>query len=90
MSKLFNTLCSVVHGKTDTTLSGIIVDLCFYFATIFWFKDNCKLTGLINFEICGSVLVTKCMSANNDWFFPSGYESGDVFNNDRLSEDGSI
>ena len=49
-----------------------------------------KLSGLVNCEVCSLVLISKGMSSNNNGFLPSRYQSGDVIDDDRFSEDSSV
>lgn len=40
-------------------------------------------------EVLGPVLVSKCMSTDDNWFLPAGYESGNARNHNRFTENGS-
>lgn len=90
VGEFFNTLISVVHTHTNASFSLILEDLHFGLFSISSLEKNCKCARLIYFKIGGFVLVSKSVSTDDDRFFPSRNQSGDVFDDDRLSEDSSI
>lgn len=90
MSKLRNRISCVVHSHTNSTISWVIIDLHhLLFSTILRGENNFEGTSFFNLKISGSVLITKSMSSNDDWFFPRRNESGNIFNDNRLSEHSS-
>ena len=90
MSKLFNTFICIIHSKTNTTSSFKFVHLHFLLSSIISSKNDFKCSRLINSKVCCFILISKCMSTNDDWFCPSRNQSGNIFNNNRLSEYCSI
>jgi hypothetical protein len=90
MSKLFNTLISIVHSKTYTTFSFEFIDLVFLFSSVFSSEDNLKGSRLVDCEICGSILISESMSSDDNRLFPSWNKSWDVLDDNRFSENCSI
>jgi hypothetical protein len=90
MSELLDTLISIIHGKANSTLSFILVDFHSLLSAVVSLEDNFKGSRLINYEICGLILISECVPADNDGLFPSRDESWDVLDNDWFSEDSSI
>jgi hypothetical protein len=90
VSEFFDTFISVVHSHTNASFSFVLEDLHFGLFSVCSFEKDCKSTRLIDFEVSGFVLVSKGVPANNDGFFPSRDQSGDVLDDDRLPENGSI
>ena len=82
-------LVSVVHAHEDTSalevehleLGGV--------ASVSRGEGHGELAGSLGAEIGGSVLITEGVSANNDGLGPAWHESGDVLDDDGLTEDGS-
>mmetsp|Transcript_33511 Transcript_33511/g.51484 ORF Transcript_33511/g.51484 Transcript_33511/m.51484 type:complete len:253 (+) Transcript_33511:527-1285(+) len=53
-------------------------------------EDHGEFSGLAGHEVLGSVLVAKGVSANDNGLGPSRHKSGDVVNDNGLSEHGSV
>ena len=90
VSKLFDAFISVVHCETDSALSLEFVDFHSLLASVFTLENNLEGSWFIDSEVSGFVLISECMSSDDDRFFPSGDESGDVLDDDGFSEDGAI
>jgi hypothetical protein len=48
-----------------------------------------EFAGYFRAEVRRSILVSESVSTDNDGRTPPGYQSGDVLDHDRLSEDGA-
>ncbi len=90
LSKLLDTLVSVVHRQTHAALSFKTVHFCTLLFSAFSSKNHLKRPRLIDCKISSLVLITKSVSSDDDRFFPSRDESGNVFDDDGFSEDGAI
>lgn len=90
MSKLFNAFISIIHCQSNSTFSLKLINEHSTLFSIFSFKNYFKSSRLINFKICGFVLISKSMSSNNNWFFPTRNQSWNVANYDRLSKNCAI
>ena len=53
-------------------------------------ENNLESSRFVDSEICRSVLISKGMSSDDDGFFPSWNESGNVLDDDGFSEDSAI
>mmetsp|Transcript_23347 Transcript_23347/g.41465 ORF Transcript_23347/g.41465 Transcript_23347/m.41465 type:complete len:377 (+) Transcript_23347:275-1405(+) len=85
-----NGLLGVVHAHGDT--GGVeLIDLVLHgFRSISGGEGHLKLSRAGDTEIGGLVLVTKGVAANDDGLGPAGNETGDVGNDDGLTEDGPV
>jgi hypothetical protein len=90
MSELFNTLVSIVHCKSNSTFSLKFINKHSALFSVFSLENNLKSSWLINFKICGLILISKSVSSNYYRFFPARNESWNVANYDGLSKYGSI
>jgi len=59
-------------------------------ATISRGEYKLYFAGLVNNIVLRAVLVTKCVSSDDNWFSPSGNKSGNVFNYNRFTDYCSI
>ena len=90
VGEFFDAFISVVHCETDSALSLEFVDLHSLLAPVFTLENDLEGAWFIDSEVSGFVLISKGMSSDDDRFFPSGNEPGDVLDDDGFSEDGSI
>lgn len=90
MSEIFNAFINIIHGHTDSSFSFKFIDLHSLLFSFIVPENDFKSSRFINCEIGSSVLITKCVSSNNDGFFPSWDESWNVFNDDWFSKNGSV
>jgi len=80
-------LVSIVHTHQNAW-SFEIVSLHFYwsFRFVSRFKNHSERAGLLRYVVCGSVLISKGVSANNYWLSPSRDKSWNILNDDWLTE----
>ena len=71
VSKILNTLVDIVHSHTDSTFSLEFVDFHLLLFSLCISEDDFESSGSVDCEICGSVLISESMSADNNGFFPS-------------------
>lgn len=90
MSKAFNAFISIIHAHTNTTSSIIMIDFHLFFSSIITFENNLEFSRLINDKVSCLVLISKSMTTNNNWLFPSWNKSWDVFNYDWFSKNSTI
>ena len=90
VSESFNTLISVVHSHTNSSLSCELMDFHLFLTSVVSLEGDLKGSRLVNNKVSGSVLISMGVSANNDWLFPARDESGDVADDNGFSEDGAI
>ena len=90
MGELGNAFIGVIHAKTNASSSFKFIDLHLLLCSVISSENYLKCSRLVNYKICGFVLISKGMSANNDGLGPARNESWDVFNDDRFSEDSSV
>ena len=89
VSKSIDGLISVVHTHQDTGRWEVEhFEIC-GLRSILRLEGHCEFAGHFGAEIGRSVLITKRVSADDDGLGPAGDQSGDVRDNDRLSEDGA-
>ena len=87
VSELVDRLINVVHAEHDTW-AGKFVDLhSRWLAAVSRSKSHSEGTSLFCDEVSSTILITKRVSSNNNWLGPSWNTSGDVFNDDWLTED---
>src|SRR5581483_8363830 len=60
------------------------------FAAIFRSESHGELAFAFYHRISSPVLVAKCMTDNDNGGSPVGYQAGNVVDNDRLAENGTI
>jgi len=53
-------------------------------------ENEFTASWLSNNVVLASVLITKCVTSDNNWLSPTWYEPGNIRYDDWLSEDGSI
>ena len=58
-------------------------------AAIFGYEGDGELSLARDAEISGAVLVTECVTANDDWLGPVWNQARNVRDDDRLAEDNS-
>ena len=68
----------IKHAKVATTFLEVINLLCDGLRAIVWSEFNLHLAWLGHHVVLAPVLVTKCVSANDDWLGPSGHKSRDI------------
>lgn len=90
MGEIFNTFINIIHGHTHSSFSFKFIDFHSLFFSLIVSENNFKGSRSVHSEIGSSVLVTKCVSSNNNGFFPSWDKSWDVFNDDWFSKNGSV
>src|SRR5688572_17689882 len=57
-----------------------------YCFTILTFKFYSQFTFTFYYKISSTVLVAKCVTANDDWCIPVSNQTRNVVDNDRLAE----
>ena len=90
MSETFNTLVSVVHTQANTTLSVEVIHFHLLLAPVIAFEGDLEFAWLIHDKICGLVLVTECMSSDDNRFFPARYQPRNILDDDGLPKDSSV
>ena len=90
VSKSFNTLISVVHAETNSTVSFELVDFHLFFSSVISLKDDLKSSRFVDCEISGFILVSEGVSANDDGLLPSWDQLRDIFDHDGFSEDSAV
>lgn len=90
MSEFFNTFVSIVHSEAYSTISLEFVDFHPLLWAVITFENDFEGTRFVDSEICGFVLITEGVSADDDRFLPAWDESRDVFDDNGFSEDGSV
>lgn len=85
-----NGFVSVVHSHSNSRSFEAVYFESLFFRSIFRSKYHFEFSGFFSYEISHSVLVSEGVSSDNDGGFPSRDESGDVFDDDGFSEDGSV
>ena len=90
MGKTFNTFVDVVHTQADTALSFELEDFHFLLISFIISENHFEGSWLVYCEVSGFVLVTECVSADDDWLLPSGDQPWDVFDDDWFSKNGSV
>lgn len=84
--KTVNWVVCVKHSKIASTFLEFCHFLGDCFTSIVWGKLDFNFSWFCYNVILASILITKCMSSNNDWLYPAWNESGDVWDNDGLTE----
>jgi len=59
-------------------------------ASIIWSENEINLSFFVHNVVLTSVLITKCVSSNNDGLSPAWHKSWNVGDDNGLSEDGSV
>ena len=72
------------------TGAGEVVDLDTFWLAAFGSEDDLECSFAGDDLVLGAVLVTKGVTADDNWLFPARDETGDVVDNNWLTEDGSI
>lgn len=90
MSKVLDAFIHIVHSQSNPSFT---FEFIHFHALLFTFsisENDFKGSWSVNYKISGSVLVSKGMSSNDNWLFPSWNQSWNVANDDRLSEYSTI
>lgn len=90
VSKIFNTLINIVHSHSYTTFTFEFENLHSFFFSFIILEYDFKSSRPVDNEISCLVLISESVSSDNNWLFPSWNESGDIFNNDGFSKDGTV
>ena len=86
MCETFNTLIGIIHRHSNSLSFEIIhVHFC-WFRSVFGSECQSELSRSGSNEVCGSILITECVSTDYDWFRPSWDWFGDLFKDDGFSE----
>jgi hypothetical protein len=83
----------VEHAHVGTSISGgleVVHLLDSRFASVGWGEDKLKLSWLCDNVVLASVLISVGVSTNDDGLLPSWDESGDVTDDDGLTEDSTV
>jgi len=90
VSKVFNTFINIIHSHTNTSFTFIFEHFGSLLITLSISKNDFECSWLIDYKICSFVLISKSVSSNNDWFFPSRNKSRNIANDDWFSKYCSI
>ena len=90
MCESLNRLIGVVHAHDDSGALELVNLPLDRLTTALWSEAHLECATLLDDSISCSVLVTKCMSSNDNGLSPPGHQPGNVLDNDGLSEDSSI
>lgn len=80
----------VLHGHSNSRLGEIKNFEFLDWVATFRGEDNLEFSGLFGDEVCASVLVSEGVTTDDDGLFPLGDEEGDVFAENRLSENCAV
>src|SRR5436190_1681073 len=80
----------VIHRQCNTITFKIINFKGLYFATTFRCESHSQFSFSFKNSICSTVLITKCMTANNNWCCPISYQSWNIFYDNWFTENSSI
>ena len=75
----------IIHAHRNTGF-GEVKDFALDSLAIFAFPLHRQLAFAWDEEICCFILVTKGVTANNDWLCPTRHEARDVVTDDRFAE----
>jgi hypothetical protein len=89
MGEFSNRFVGVVHAEHNSSVFEVedFVNNCL--TAIIRKKRHQELSSLLCAEFSSSVLVSKSVSANDNWFSPAGNKPWNVLDNDWLAEDSS-
>lgn len=90
VGELLDTFVGVIHGKTHTALSFVLVDLHPPLSPVVSTEDDLEGSRLVDSKISGLVLISEGMPADYDRLLPSGDKSGDILDDDGFSEDSPV
>ena len=100
MSERSDGFISVVHSHTNTSTRELEDLISLLLCTTVRRKHHLELTWLsdlfiyiylyVYHKISGLVLITECVSTDNDGFGPPWYQPGDILDQDWLPEDSTI
>jgi len=80
----------VEHAQVASTFFEVIYLLDYWFRSIVRSEFDLKFSSLFDNIILASVLISESVSSNNDRLCPTWNKSWDVFDDDGLSEYGTI
>ena len=88
--KAINTFIGIVHAHCNTVSLKIkhFKNLCF--STIFWCKGHRQFSFPFNHRISCTVLITKCMTTNDNWGSPVGYQTWYILHYNWLTKNSTI
>ena len=86
VGKTVNWLIRIIHGHGYAITPEVIHLKNLRFAPVLGGKGNSQSPFSFHHEISGPVLISKCMSADTDRFFPGCYQPRHIFYHYRLSE----
>mmetsp|Transcript_97472 Transcript_97472/g.134064 ORF Transcript_97472/g.134064 Transcript_97472/m.134064 type:complete len:376 (-) Transcript_97472:86-1213(-) len=89
-SKGGDRVSSVEHTEVGTSLLEVVDFLFSRCTAIIGGENKFDFTSLVDNVILATVLVTVSVSTDNDRLGPAGHQSGDVLDNNRFSENGTI
>ena len=90
LGKGVDALVCVIHCHSDSSFSLVVVYFSRLLFSTFTFESDGESARLVDGEISSFVLVSEGVSAYDYRLFPSRDQSGDVFDDNRFSEDGTI
>ena len=86
-SEVTNALVVVVHAHRYATICAVVRNLKFHRLTaIFRSKRHRHCSRTRHLEVRGLVLIAMCVTSDHNWLGPTGYESGNVATDNRLTE----
>jgi hypothetical protein len=90
MCKARDRFVRVVHSKTNSTGLEFIDIETGRLSTALGGEDDLKGAWFSSDKVCGTVLIAKGVTTDDNGLFPAWDESGDSVDNDGFTEDGSI
>jgi hypothetical protein len=90
VGKVINALVDIVHTHPHTTLTFKLKHLHALLFSFIVLEYDFECSWSVDNEICRLVLIAKSVSANDDWLLPARDQSGNVLDNDWLSEHCSV
>lgn len=91
MSESNDRFFGVIHSNGNSSFSSVIINfVVLAISGIFSFESNSESSRSIDDEISSFVLIPESMSSDDDRLCPSRNIFGEGFNDDWLSENGSV
>lgn len=90
MSETLDAFVGIVHPHSHSSCALVMVDFHFLLSTVITFEGDLELAWFVDHKICGLVLVSESMAADNDGLLPSGDEPRDILDDNGLPENGAI
>jgi hypothetical protein len=82
-------LVVVIHAHGDTRTLKVVNDQVLLLGTIGGSEDELQATGSIDNQVSGLVLITESVATQDNGLGPSRDQSGDVFAENGLTENGA-